>query len=119
MPWHVDPQWTRLATGTWNIISLVGKEPELVCEVERYLLDVVGLTSTRSVGSGTNLLERGWTLSYSGIAQGERRWAGVGLLRAPQFGTCILGFSPVDERVVSLHLQARERALTFMLMLMP
>uniref|UniRef100_A0A3Q4B154 Uncharacterized protein n=1 Tax=Mola mola TaxID=94237 RepID=A0A3Q4B154_MOLML len=50
---------TVLAIGTWNITSLVWKEPELVQEVERYQLDIVGLTSTHSSGSGTSLLERG------------------------------------------------------------
>ncbi|KAI3352063.1 hypothetical protein L3Q82_020879, partial [Scortum barcoo] len=77
--------WTKtLAIGTWNVTSLGGKEPELVREVERYRLEIVGLTSTHSLGSGTQLLERGWTLHYSGVAQGERRRAGVGLLIAPQ-----------------------------------
>jgi len=28
----------------WNVTSLAGKEPELVREVERYQLDMVGLT---------------------------------------------------------------------------
>ncbi|KAK7880551.1 hypothetical protein WMY93_032810 [Mugilogobius chulae] len=50
---------------------LWGKEPELMQEVERYRLDIVGLTS------GTQLLERGWTLHFSGVAQGERQsWCG-------------------------------------------
>ncbi|KAI3363727.1 hypothetical protein L3Q82_001341 [Scortum barcoo] len=63
--------WTKtLAIGTWNVTSLGGKEPELVREVERYRLEIVGLTSTHSLGSGTQLLERGWTLHYSGVAQG-------------------------------------------------
>ncbi|KAI3353680.1 hypothetical protein L3Q82_004925 [Scortum barcoo] len=75
--------WNKtLAIGTWNVTSLGGKEPELVREVERYRLEIVGLTSTHSLGSGTQLLERGWTLHYSGVAQGERRRAGVGLLIA-------------------------------------
>ncbi|KAI3360583.1 hypothetical protein L3Q82_002446 [Scortum barcoo] len=66
--------WTKtLAIGTWNVTSLGGKEPELVREVERYRLEIVGLTSTHSLGSGTQLLERGWTLHYSGVAQGERQ----------------------------------------------
>ncbi|KAI3363122.1 hypothetical protein L3Q82_011775 [Scortum barcoo] len=70
--------WTKtLAIGTWNVTSLGGKEPELVREVERYRLEIVGLTSTHSLGSGTQLLERGWTLHYSGVAQGERRRAEV------------------------------------------
>ncbi|KAI3356156.1 hypothetical protein L3Q82_017414, partial [Scortum barcoo] len=54
--------WTKtLAIGTWNVTwlgGLGGKEPELVREVERYRLEIVGLTSTHSLGSGTQLLER-------------------------------------------------------------
>ncbi|KAK3569195.1 hypothetical protein QTP86_026474, partial [Hemibagrus guttatus] len=41
--------------------------PELVREVEQYLLEIVGLASTHSLGSGTQLLERGWTLFFSGV----------------------------------------------------
>ncbi|KAI3366504.1 hypothetical protein L3Q82_000636 [Scortum barcoo] len=56
-----------------------GRSLSLCEEVERYRLEIVGLTSTHSLGSGTQLLERGWTLHYSGVAQGERRrgWCGL------------------------------------------
>ena len=64
----------------------------------------VGLTSTYSSGSGTSLLERGWTLFYTGVVPGKRRRAGVGLLIAPQLSANVLEFTPVDERIVSLHL---------------
>ncbi|KAI3355764.1 hypothetical protein L3Q82_004337 [Scortum barcoo] len=100
-----------LAIGTWNVTSLGGKEPELVREVERYRLEIVGLTSTHSLGSGTQLLERGWTLHYSGVAQGERRRAGVGLLIAPQLSRHVLEFTPVNERVASLRLRVGDRSL--------
>ncbi|KAK3563871.1 hypothetical protein QTP86_004810 [Hemibagrus guttatus] len=86
-----DPKpWTKnLAFGTWNVTSLGGKEPELVREVERYRLEIVGLASTHSLGSGTQLLER-----------------------APQLSHHVLEFSPVNERVVSLRLWAGDRCLT-------
>ena len=42
-----------------------GKEPELVREVERYRLDLVGLASMA--------LDRGWTLFFSRVAKGVRR----------------------------------------------
>ena len=71
-------------------------------EVERFRLDIVGLTSTHSVGSGTSPLERGWTLFFSGVAGGERRRAGVAVLVSPRLEACTLGFTPVDERVASL-----------------
>ena len=52
-PRRPNPQMVTLAMGTWNVTSLGGKEPELVQEVERYRLEIVGLTSTYSLGSGT------------------------------------------------------------------
>ncbi|KAI3375387.1 hypothetical protein L3Q82_021873, partial [Scortum barcoo] len=91
--------WTKtLAIGTWNVTSLGGKEPELMCG---------------SLGSGTQLLERGWTLHYSGVAQGERRRAGVGLLIAPQLSRHVLEFTPgeLNERVASLRLRVGDRSL--------
>ncbi|TWW74365.1 R2 Retrovirus-related Pol polyprotein from type I retrotransposable element [Takifugu flavidus] len=111
-PWRSDPRLHKLALGTWNVTSLVGKEPELVREVEKFRLDIVGLTSTHSKGSGTSLLERGWTLYHSGVADGERRRAGVAILVAPQLSACILEFTPVDERVASLRLRVGGRILT-------
>ncbi|KAJ8014446.1 hypothetical protein DPEC_G00040310 [Dallia pectoralis] len=68
-PRRIRPGRQKLALGTWNVTSLWGKEPELVCEVERYQLDLVGLTSTHSLGFGTLLLDRGWTPFFSGVAQ--------------------------------------------------
>ncbi len=111
-PRQPDP-WTRkLALGKWNVTSLAGKEPEIVREVERFRLEIVGITSTHGWGSGTTLLERGWTLHHSGVAHGERRRAGVGLLIAPQLSRHVLEFTPVNERVVSLRLRVGDRSLT-------
>ena len=93
-PWRSDPRLQKLALGTWNVTSLVGKEPELVRKVEKFRLDIVGLTSTHSKGSGTSLLERGWTLFHSGVATGERRRAGVAILIAPRLGALYVGVYP-------------------------
>ncbi|TWW63623.1 hypothetical protein D4764_03G0006310 [Takifugu flavidus] len=90
----------------------MGKEPELVREVEKFRLDIVGLTLTHGKGSGTSLLERGWTLYHSGVADGERRRAGVAILIAPQLSACILEFILVDEKVASLRLWVGGRILT-------
>uniref|UniRef100_A0AAY5LCL8 Endonuclease/exonuclease/phosphatase domain-containing protein n=1 Tax=Esox lucius TaxID=8010 RepID=A0AAY5LCL8_ESOLU len=105
-PRQPDP-WTRkLALGMWNVTSLAGKEPEIVREFERFRLEIVGITSTHGLGSGTTLLE---TFYHSGVAHGERRRAGVGLLIAPQLCRHVLEFTPVNERVV---LRVRDRSPT-------
>jgi len=58
---------------------------------------MVGLTSTHSTGSGTKLLERAWTLSFSGVAQGVRCQAGVGILTSPRLTVAVLELSLVRE----------------------
>ncbi|TWW81711.1 hypothetical protein D4764_01G0015260 [Takifugu flavidus] len=111
-PWAHHLQEGLRKSGTWNVTSLMGKEPELVREVEKFRLDIVGLTSTHSKGSGTSLLERGWTLYHSGVANGERQRVGVAILVASQLSGCILEFTPVDERVAFLRLRVGVRILT-------
>ncbi|KAI3352919.1 hypothetical protein L3Q82_019499 [Scortum barcoo] len=76
-PWQPNPQLTKLAIGTWNVTSLVGKELELVEEVERFL--------TRYSRPHLDTQRRLWNqnLCYAGVALGERRIALVGLLIAP------------------------------------
>lgn len=65
-----------LPCDTWNVTSLVGKEPELVREVVRCQLDIVCIPRHGSF-SGTSFLERGFILFHSGVALGERwRWGG-------------------------------------------
>ena len=81
-------------------------------EVEHYRLDLVGFTSTHSNGSGSKLLDRGWTLFFSGVAKGVRRQAGVGILTSAWLSAAVLEFTPVDVRVASLRLRASGKTLT-------
>lgn len=73
------------------LLSSLWQELELVCEVERYQLDIVGPTSTHSISSGTTLL---------GLAQNERRWVDLVMLTSPH--TAVLEFSPVHRRIASI-----------------
>lgn len=56
-------------------------------------------------GSGTSLLQTGWTLFQSGVSLCERRQAGVGVLYPLDFSALYVG--PVDEGVVSLCLPGK------------
>ncbi|TWW77426.1 hypothetical protein D4764_12G0008160 [Takifugu flavidus] len=98
-----EATWDPLPVGS-PPAGVVKGEPELVREVEKFRLDIAGLTSTHSKSSGTSLLERSWTLYHSGVADGERRRAGL--------SACILEFTPVDERVAFLRLRVGGWILT-------
>lgn len=94
-PCRSNPRLLRLTTGTWNFTSLVWKEPELVCNVDRSRLDIVGLTSIHRSGSGTSLLKRGWTFFQFGAVLNKRQWRGVGILVS-------LGLLPVHVEALPL-----------------
>jgi len=66
-------------------------------EVQLYQLEIVGLTSTHSTGSGNKLLGKSWTLSFSGVAQGGRCRAGVGILTSPRLSAAVLGVFPAER----------------------
>lgn len=85
----------KLVMGTWNVASLVGKELELVEEVEQFQVDIVGLTSTHSLCSVTQVFERGWTFFF-GVAVGERWWARLDFFDSHH------DFCSVDDWVASL-----------------
>ena len=56
----------QLLLGNGNIITLKGKELELVEEAKRYHLNIIGVSSTKRRGSGSVDLDGGWKLFYSG-----------------------------------------------------
>ncbi|KAI3356654.1 hypothetical protein L3Q82_003288 [Scortum barcoo] len=110
-PRRPNPWNKTLAIGTWNVTSLGGRSLSSCVEVERYRLEIVGLTSTHSsLGSGTQLLERGWTPSLLWSCPGWRR-AGVGLLIAPQLSRHCVGVHPGEREVASLRLRVGDRSL--------
>lgn len=49
-PWRTTPWVPRLATGALSLTSLVGKQPELVREAERYQLDIWSLYNCCALG---------------------------------------------------------------------
>lgn len=51
---HADSWQGRLVPGMWDVTFLAKKGPEL--EMERYQLDILGLTSMHYPGRGTRLL---------------------------------------------------------------
>lgn len=99
---HCNPgSRQRQETGR-AITSLVGKELELVWQVEWYQLIIVGPTPTHYSGSRTRLIERGWTRFFSGVVPGERRRVGIFTSRWPS--SSVLEFSAVNERVAAMQL---------------
>ena len=97
----------QLLLGNWNILTLTGKELELVEEAKRYHLDIIGVSSTKRRGSGTVDLDGGWKLFYSGADPSMSAQADVGILTSPRLSDWI----PLGSRVCMLKLKVLHRSL--------
>ena len=101
----------QLLLGNWNILTLTGKELELVEEAKRYHLDIVGVSSTKQRGSGTVDLDGGWKLFYSGADPSMSAQAGVGILTSPRLSDCVSDWIPLGSRVCMLKLKVLDLSL--------
>lgn len=55
----LEDRFLATEAGNGDVPRLMGKEPELVHDIERYWLDTVEFTSMHSLGSGTSLQKQG------------------------------------------------------------
>ena len=58
--------------GTWNVRTLTEKELELIGEMRRYRLDVLGVSEGKIRESGMKTVE-GVTCVYSGVQEGRAK----------------------------------------------
>ena len=66
------------------ILTLTGKELELVEKAKHYHVDIIRVSSTKIRGSGTADSNGGWKLFYSGADPSMSAQAGVGILISPR-----------------------------------
>jgi len=93
--------------GNWYILTLTGKELELVEEAKRYHLDIAGVSSTKRRGSGTMNLDGGWKLFYSGADPNVSAQAGVEIFTSPRLSDCVSYWIPLGLRVYILKFNVR------------
>lgn len=97
------PGWkTRLAT--WNVRSLLkpGKLANVVKEMHRMKLDILGVSEVRWKGSGQLSTTQGYTLYYSGEDQDNQY--GVGILINKELIKYVTNFVPMSDRVMLIQL---------------
>ena len=68
-----EEEWVRF--GAWNVKLLRGREEELVEEIVKYRLEVLGVSETRMKGNGAKAIGEGMCI-FSGVQEGRAK-AGV------------------------------------------
>ena len=108
---HSRDNHHRLLFGNWNVLTLTGKELELVEEAKKYRFDIVGLTCTKRRSSGTVDLDGGWKLFFSGADPSMSAQAGVGILTSPRLSDCVSDWITLGPRVCILKLKVKDRSI--------
>ena len=111
---HLRVNHHQLLLGNWNILTLTGKELELVEEAKRYYLNIIGVSSTKRRGSGTVDLDGEWKLFYSGAVPRMSAQIGVGILTSPRLSNYESDWIPLGSRVCMLKLKVLNRSLCLM-----
>ena len=89
--------------GYWNVRKMNGREQELVEEMKKYRLDILGISEAKVRGKGVRMIG-GTTCVYSGV-QRERAKADVAILLSERFGRFLREWRCVDERIVWIRLK--------------
>ena len=91
-----------LLLGNWNVLTLTGKELELVEEAKKY---------TKRRGSRIVDLDDGWKLFYLGADPRMSAQAGVEILTSPQLVDCVFDRILLESRACMLELKVKDLSL--------
>ena len=95
----------NITIGTWNVRTLrpEGKVEELIHEMDRYILNILGLCEMRWKDSGETTSE-GHKLYYSGVERSHIH--GVGFLVHKDTVNTVMGCYPISSRLMTIRLRA-------------
>uniref|UniRef100_A0A8D8VHS4 Craniofacial development protein 2 n=2 Tax=Cacopsylla melanoneura TaxID=428564 RepID=A0A8D8VHS4_9HEMI len=97
----------KIRIATWNVTTLnqAGKVHNVIQEMTRMGIDILGICEMRWPGTGSiNIQEH--QIYYSGT-DNDRHEKGVGVIVTKNMARCVTNFIPVSDRVMLLQMNAR------------
>ena len=96
----------NLGIATWNVRSMTsGKLDNIVEEAVRTGVDILGIAEHSWPGQGHFRPSAGGLMVYAGRTRGGQ--GGVGLYINQKATKSLLGYHPVNDRIISIHLRVR------------
>ena len=111
----------KLIFGTRNVLSLTSSSSQLFqlsqC-ISEYRLDLLGITEAHILGTGTEIMDNGSLLIYSGRADGIRR-QGVGLSLSKRIKNSLITYMPISERMLTARLHSKHLNISVVVVYAP
>jgi len=111
MPGILDPK-SNIRVGTWNVRTMfeVSKTAQVVKEMGRYKLDLLGLSEVRWTGHGKIKLSDGDTIVYSGHETLHHR--GVAIVIPRRHEKTLIEWEPIIDRIIKARFESKFCKLT-------
>ena len=106
---------TLTKIGCWNVRTLyeTGRAAQVAMEMDKYQMDILGLSEVRWTTSGKVTLASGHTLIYSGPPNEEDEHKyGVALMMTKKAAQCLLEWEPINERILKARFHSKFRKVT-------
>eukprot|EP00795_Rhopilema_esculentum_P009829 gene9830-18402_t len=113
---HADFIKTVRKFGTWNVRSMYkGKLEIVVNEMQRYALDLVGISELRWKERGHMALQDDYKIYFSGNHTAKRN--GVAIICRKKMVSSVLGYNPISDRIMTLGISAKPMMNSYKFML--
>ena len=98
--------------GYWNVRTMYrgGAAAQIAREMERYQLDILGISECRWTGAGRMKLASGQTVIYSGDE--ELHEGGVAIMMSQQVVKSLMEWTPINKRIITARFYTRYRRMT-------
>ena len=106
---------TATRIGIWNVRTLfeTGKSAQATREMDRYGLDILGLSEVRWTGDGEQILASGHVLLYSGLPKEDNvHMYGVGLMLTKKAKKALIEWEPINERILTARFHSKFQKVT-------
>ncbi|XP_051914908.1 craniofacial development protein 2-like [Hippocampus zosterae] len=102
---------TNTRVGTWNVRTMFqsGRMDQVLKNMRDYRLDILGVSEMRWTGQG-RLMVNGATFLYSG--KQDHHSHGVGIILSSSAAKALIGWKPVNERIITARLYTRYAKVT-------
>lgn len=105
----------RTKIGQWNVRTLnqEGKLAQVIKEMERYQIDILGVSETRWKGSGEITTIDKHCFLYSGLkGEDDIHEYGVGIILSARFRNALIEWQPISERIITARVKAQNQGVT-------
>ncbi|XP_071638432.1 craniofacial development protein 2-like [Temnothorax longispinosus] len=106
---------SRTRFGTWNIRTMLetSRLAQVIHEMDRYRLQVLGLCETRWPEQGEHITSDGHMLLFSGKPTNELRASSVGILLNSNTRRGLINWKPVTDGIIWVRLRSKVTNITF------